>query len=160
MAMGDSRTIKGDLAGNGAHFAIVLSRFNESVGERLLAGAIDALVRHGVDAGAIDIVEVPGAFEIPLALEALAELRRYTGLIALGAVIRGETAHFEFVAGECARGVAEVSRHHGVPLGFGVLTVDTDEQAMARAGGKEGNKGAEAALTALEMANLLKKLSK
>lgn len=158
--MSNIKPIKGELSVPQARFAIVVSRFNESISERLLAGAFDALTRHGVDANSIQVVEVPGAFEIPLALEALAASRKYAGLIAVGAVIRGDTAHFEYVAGECSRGVADVSRRHMIAIGFGVLTVNTDEQAMERAGGKEGNKGAEAALTALEMASLLKKLGK
>ena len=154
MATSDIRQIKGDLAGNGAHFAIVVSRFNGSVGERLLAGAVDALLRHGVDARAIDVVEVPGAFEIPLALEALATSRKYTGLIALGAVIRGETYHFEIVSNECASGITTVQLDTGVPIANGVLTTENDDQALARM----MEKGADCAMAAIEMANLLKKL--
>jgi 6,7-dimethyl-8-ribityllumazine synthase len=142
----------------GARFGIVLSRFNHFIGDRLLEGALDALIRHGVDSAAIEVVRVPGAFEMPLALQAMAESKKYDALIALGAVIRGATPHFEYVAGECAKGVSGVQAKHGLPVAFGVLTVDTIEQAIERAGTKAGNKGAEAAVTALEMVNLLKKL--
>lgn len=158
--MSKIKPMKGELSGSQGRFAVVVSRFNESISERLLTGAVDALTRHGIEASAIHVIEVPGAFEIPLALEVLAASRKYAGLVAVGAVIRGDTAHFEYVAGECSRGVAEVSRRHAIAVGFGVLTVNTDEQALERAGGKEGNKGAEAALVALEMASLLKKLAK
>lgn len=150
---------QGELDARGARIAIVLSRFNEIVGEQLLAGALEALTRRGAAADDIDVVRVPGAFEIPLALKLLAERGRYHALIALGAVIRGETPHFDYVAGECARGVREVSLAHGVAVGFGVLTTNTLEQALERAGARGGaNKGAEAALVALEMANLQKRL--
>jgi 6,7-dimethyl-8-ribityllumazine synthase len=150
---------QGELDARGARLAIVLSRFNEIVGEQLLAGALEALTGRGATPEDIDVVRVPGAFEIPFALRLLAERGRYDALVALGAVIRGETAHFEYVAGECARGVREVSVAHGVPVGFGVLTTDTLEQALERAGARGGaNKGAEAALVALEMANLQKRL--
>lgn len=151
--------IQGEPDARGARFAIVLSRFNELVGEQLLAGALEALARHGAGADDIDVVRVPGAFEIPLALELLARRGRYRAVVALGAVIRGETPHFDYVAGECARGVREVSVAHGLAVGFGVLTTDTLEQALARAGARGGaNKGAEAALVALEMANLQQRL--
>lgn len=150
---------QGELDARGARIAIVLSRFNEVVGEQLLAGALEALTRHGARTDDIDVVRVPGAFEIPFALQALAQRGRYHALVALGAVIRGETPHFDYVAGECARGVREVSLAHGVVVGFGVLTTDTLEQALERAGARGGaNKGAEAALVALEMANLQKRL--
>lgn len=151
--------IHGSLEARGMRFAIVLSRFNELVGEQLLDGAVDALVSRGAEADDIDIVRVPGAFEIPVTLKALAETEEYDALVALGAVIRGETPHFDYVAGECARGVREVSVDYGLPIGFGVLTVNTLEQALERAGANQGsNKGAEAALVAVEMANLLKRL--
>ncbi|MBI3899106.1 MAG: 6,7-dimethyl-8-ribityllumazine synthase [Gammaproteobacteria bacterium] len=156
--MSNIKLIKGELAAQAGRFGIVVARFNASITERLLSGAMNELVQNGADARAIHVVEVPGAFEIPLALDAMAESGKYDALIALGAVIRGETAHFEYVSAECTRGIAEVSRRHSLPVVFGVLTVNTDEQAIERAGGKEGNKGAEAALTAIEMVNLLKKL--
>ena len=146
------------MSARSARFAIVLARFNGFIGEQLLAGAVDTLTRHGVDAATIEVVRVPGAFEIPLALKALASGGRYDALIALGAVIRGATPHFEYVAGECTKGVAQVSLQHDIPIGFGVLTVDSIEQAIERAGTKAGNKGADAALTAIEMVNLMKKL--
>lgn len=158
--MSNTKPIKGDPSVPSARMAIVYSRFNGPIVERLLAGAIDALVSKDIEQRAIEVIEVPGAFEIPLVLEVLAASGKYDGLIALGAVIRGETAHFEYVAGECARGVADVSRDHAIAVGFGVLTVETEEQALERAGGKEGNKGAEAALTALELMSLLRKLDK
>lgn len=156
--MNNIRQIEGDLITRGARFGIVLARFNAFVGEQLLAGALDALTRHGVDAGSIDVVRVPGAFEIPLALKTLVATGKYDALIALGAVIRGDTPHFEYVAGECAKGVAQVSLEANMPIAFGVLTTNTVEQAVERAGTKGGNKGADAALTVIEMVNLLKKL--
>lgn len=156
--MNNTRQIEGDLSAGRLRFGIVLSRFNAFVGDQLLSGAIEALAARGVDSGSVDIVRVPGAFEIPLALQAMAATGKYDALVALGAVIRGGTPHFEYVAGECARGVARVSGDSGVPVAFGVLTTDNLEQALERAGGKGGNKGADAALTAIEMANLLKKL--
>jgi len=124
----------------------------------LLGGAIDALERHGVDTAKITVVNVPGAFEIPLAVKKMADSGKYDGVIALGAVIRGSTPHFDFVAGECAKGLSAVQMDTGVPVGFGVLTVDTIEQAIERAGTKAGNKGAEAAMTVVEMVNVLAKL--
>lgn len=156
--MSEYKTIEGDYVPRGARFGIVLARFNHFVGDRLLEGALDALTRHGVDQAAIEVVRVPGAFEMPLALQAMAESKKYDALIALGAVIRGATPHFEYVASECARGVSAVQSKYGLPVAFGVLTVDTIEQAIERAGTKAGNKGAEAAVTAIEMINLLKKL--
>jgi 6,7-dimethyl-8-ribityllumazine synthase len=156
--MNNARQIEGDLNARRMRFGIVLSRFNTLVGEQLLAGALEALANRGVEPGNVDVVHVPGAFEIPLALKALAVSGKYDALVALGAVIRGGTPHFEYVAGECASGVARVSHETGVPVAFGVLTTDNLEQALERAGGKGGNKGADAALTAIEMANLLKQL--
>lgn len=151
--------VQGGLDARNVRFGIVLSRFNEMVGEQLLAGALDALTSHGAARSDIEVVRVPGAFEIPVTLKALADSRKYHALIALGAVIRGDTPHFEYVAGECARGTAQVSAQSGVPIAFGVLTVNTLEQALERAGANKGaNKGAEAALVAIEMANLLKTL--
>lgn len=156
--MNNTKTIEGDLLARTARFGIVLARFNGFIGEQLLAGALDALVRHGADPANIDVVRVPGAFEIPLALKTMATGGRYDALIALGAVIRGATPHFEYVAGECAKGLAQVGMQYDIPIGFGVLTVDSIEQAIERAGTKAGNKGADAALTAVEMVNLMKKL--
>lgn len=157
--MQNVKSIEGDLVARGARFGIVLGRFNGFIGERLLDGALDTLARHGAEAGQIEVVRVPGAFEIPLTLQRLARSKKYDALIALGAVIRGATPHFDYVAGECAKGLAQVMMQHDVPVAFGVLTVDTIEQAIERAGTKAGNKGVDAALTALEMVNLLKKLS-
>jgi 6,7-dimethyl-8-ribityllumazine synthase len=156
--MNDVKNIDGDLQVRNARFGIVLGRFNSFIGERLLEGALDTLVRHGADLAAVDVVRVPGAFEMPLVLKTLAAAKKYDALIALGAVIRGATPHFEYVAGECARGVAQVGLQFDLPVAFGVLTVDTIEQAIERAGTKSGNKGVDAALTAIEMVNLLKKL--
>jgi 6,7-dimethyl-8-ribityllumazine synthase len=157
--MSEIAQVQGDLTASNARFGIVLSRFNELVGDQLLAGALDALQARGVEPHRIDVVRVPGAFEIPVALKVLAETARYDALIALGAVIRGNTPHFDYVAGECARGVREVSVAHALPVGFGVLTVNTLEQALERAGANRGsNKGTEAALVALEMLDLFKKL--
>ncbi len=151
--------IQGGLDARGLRIGIVLARFNELVGEQLLEGAVAALLSRGAETQHIDVVRVPGSFEIPVALKAMAETEKYDALVALGAVIRGETPHFEYVAGECARGIREVSVDYGLPIGFGVLTVNTLEQALARAGANQGaNKGAEAALVAVEMANLLRKL--
>jgi 6,7-dimethyl-8-ribityllumazine synthase len=155
--MSTLRPMERALDGTGRHFGLVASRFNAEVVDRLLDGARAALERHGVDGDRIEIVRVPGAWEIPLALEALARSERFDGLVALGAVIRGETAHFEYVAGECSRGVMEVSLRHGLPIGFGVLACDSLEQALARAGGAAGDKGEEAALAALEMIDVLER---
>jgi 6,7-dimethyl-8-ribityllumazine synthase len=152
------RIVEGGLAGGDLRFACVAARFNEFVVEPLLQGAVETLKRHGVPASQIDVIRVPGAFEIPLTVSKLALAGRYDALIALGAVIRGDTPHFDYVAGECARGLAQVALDCGVPVAFGVLTTDTVEQATDRAGGKDGNKGADAALTAIEMANLLRRL--
>ena len=156
--MTDVKNIDGDLSARGTRFGIIVARFNSFISERLFEGALDTLTRHGADNANIEIVRVPGAFEMPLALKAMAESKKYDALIALGCVIRGETPHFEYVAGECSRGVAQVSMQYNLPVGFGVLTVDTIEQAIERAGAKAGNKGADAALTVIEMVNLLKKL--
>jgi 6,7-dimethyl-8-ribityllumazine synthase len=150
------RKLEATPSGDGLRVAVVLARFNESVTERLLAGALDALAQHGVASDAIDVATVPGAFELPLCAQRLAATGRYDAIVCLGAVIRGETPHFDFVAGEAARGIADVSRRHDLPIAFGVLTTDTVEQALARAGGERGNKGFEAALTALEMVQMLR----
>lgn len=151
--------LEGHLIGaEDTRIAIVLSRFNEVVGKGLLEGAADALVRHGIPEGNITVVRVPGAYEIPLAAQELARTGRYDGIVCLGAVIRGSTAHFDYVAGPMATGIANVALATSTPIGFGVLTTDTLEQAVDRAGAKAGNKGADAALSALEMINLLRKL--
>ena len=151
-------TIEGTFARPEGRFALVVGRWNGFVVEHLLAGALDTLHRHGVQDEQLTIVRVPGAFEIPLVCKKLAEQQRFAAIIALGAVIRGGTPHFEYVAGECTKGLAQVSLDSGVPVAFGVLTVDTIEQAIERAGTKAGNKGAEAAASALEMVNLLSNL--
>jgi 6,7-dimethyl-8-ribityllumazine synthase len=152
------KTLEGDLLARDVRVAIVAARFNEFVVERLVTGAVDALLRHGASEKSLELVRVPGAFDMPLVVRRLALSKRYDAIVALGAVIKGQTAHFDFVAGECASGVARAALESGVPVGFGVLTCETLEQAIDRAGGKAGNKGAEAALAALEMANLLKRL--
>jgi len=152
------KVTEGDLIARDLRFALVVSRFNEFVVEPLVRGAVDALRRHGASEKQIEIVRVPGAFDIPVAARKLAQSRRYEALVALGAVIRGQTPHFDYVAGECASGLARIALESGVPIGFGVLTTDTVEQAVDRAGGKAGNKGTDAALAALEMANLLRRL--
>lgn len=156
--MKDIKTIEGNFQDVGGRYALVVSRFNSFVVEALLDGAIDTLVRHGVAAGDITVVRVPGAWELPVAVKRLAEKGGVDAIIALGAVIRGGTAHFEYVAGEAAKGIAAVQNGTGVPVAFGVLTVDTIEQAIERAGTKAGNKGAEAALSAMEMVSLFKQL--
>jgi len=156
--MSQTKTYEGKLIAEGARFCLVASRFNGFIVEQLLAGAVDALVRHGVAASDIDVVKTPGAYELPLAVQKATASGRYDAIVALGAVIRGATPHFDYVAGECVKGLAGVSLQHGIPVGFGVLTVDTIEQAIERAGTKAGNKGAEAALTALEMVNLLRSM--
>ncbi len=150
--------IEGDFGKPKGRFAIVAGRFNGFVVEPLVAGARDALVRHGVKDDAIDLVRVPGAWEIALTASKLAASGKYAAIIALGAVIRGATAHFDFVAGECAKGLAQAALASGVPVAFGVLTTDSIEQAIERAGSKAGNKGADAAMAALEMASLYGKL--
>ena len=151
-------TYEGGLDGAGVRLALVVSRFNEAVTARLLAGARDAIQQHGVSEDDVDVAWVPGAFELPLAARRLAESHRYDAIVCLGAVIRGETPHFEYVSAEVARGVSEVSRDTGVPAVFGVITPDTKEQALARAGGSKANKGADAVATASEMVNLLRQL--
>jgi len=147
---------EGKLDAKGLRFGIIVSRFNSFICERLLEGAVDALVRHGGDDKNIFVARVPGAFEIPLAAKKMVETGKYDAIICLGAVIRGSTPHFDFVASEVSKGVASVSLESGVPIAFGVLTTDTIEQAVERAGTKAGNKGFEAAVTAIETANLLK----
>ena len=152
------KVIEGELQARDLRFALIAARFNDFVVEPLLRGALDALKRHGVTEKQIDIVRVPGAFDIPIVARKLAQSQRYEALIALGCVIRGQTPHFDYVAGECAGGIARIALETGVPVAFGVLTTDTVEQAVDRAGGKAGNKGADAALVAIEMANLLRRL--
>lgn len=152
------RVIEGKLWGEGYRFGIVLSRFNGFITERLLEGALDGLLRHGVHEDDIDILRVPGSFEIPVTAKQLAKLNRYHAIICLGAVIRGATPHFDYVAGEVSKGVANVAFETGVPCLFGVLTTDTIEQAVERAGTKMGNKGWEAALSAVEMATVFAQL--
>ena len=152
------KIIEGELLARDLRLVCVAARFNDFVVEPLLRGALDALRRHGVLDKQIEIVRVPGAFDIPIVARRLANSRRYDALIALGAVVRGQTPHFDYVAGECASGLARIAPESGVPIAFGVLTTDTMEQAVDRAGGKAGNKGADAAITAIEMANLLRRL--
>ncbi len=147
-----------DFSIDGARFAIVASRFNSDVTEALLDAAVATLAEHGVPDDHVSVVQVPGAFEIPIAAKRLAATGRYEAIIALGAVIRGDTPHFDYVAGQCARGVGQVAIAEDVPVIFGVLTTDTDAQAHARAGGELGNKGSEAALAGLEMVTLLRRL--
>lgn len=149
--------LEGDLRGEGLRFGIVVSRFNAFIGERLLDGALDTLKRHGTAEENIDVARVPGAYEIPLLAQKMAKSGRYDAVICLGAVIRGATAHFEYVAGEAAKGIAQVGLAAEVPVIFGVLTTDTIEQAIERAGSKAGNKGAESAAVAIEMVNLLRR---
>jgi 6,7-dimethyl-8-ribityllumazine synthase len=152
------RVIEGQLSAAGLRFAIVVSRFNSFITDRLLAGALDALTRTGADADAIDVIRVPGSWEVPLVAGEVAKQRRHDALICLSCVIRGETPHFDYVAGQAAKGIAQVAAETGVPVAFGVLTTNTLEQAIDRAGAKGGNKGFDAAMTAIEMANLLRKL--
>jgi 6,7-dimethyl-8-ribityllumazine synthase len=152
------RVIEGQLSAAGLRFAIVVSRFNSFITERLLAGALDALTRTGCDPETVDVVKVPGSWEVPLVAGELAKQHRYDAIICLSAVIRGETPHFDYVAGEAAKGVAQAAATSGVPVAFGVLTTNTLEQAIDRAGAKGGNKGYDAAMTAVEMANLMRKL--
>jgi 6,7-dimethyl-8-ribityllumazine synthase len=152
-----AKTYEGKLIGQGMRFGIVVARFNDFITSRLLSGAMDALLRHDVDDGAIEIAWVPGAFEIPLAAKKMAA-RSYDAVICLGAIIRGATPHFEFIASEVTKGIAQIGLDKGLPIVYGLITADTLEQAIERAGTKAGNKGADAALTALEMANLLREL--
>ncbi len=152
------KTIEGDFSARGLRFGIVASRFNDFIVDRLLDAAVATLTKHGVAPTDIEVVRVPGAFETPLAIKKLAASRRYQALIALGCVIRGATAHFDYVAGEASRGIAHVGLTDEIPVGFGILTVDTIEQAIERAGTKGGNKGVDAALAAIQMANVLRQL--
>ncbi len=152
------KIIEGNLDAKGLRFGLLVSRFNSFVGERLVEGALDALVRHGAADADISIARVPGAFEIPAAAKQMAQSGNYDAIICLGAVIRGATPHFEYVSAEVSKGVAAVSMDVGIPVAFGVLTTDTLEQAIERAGSKGGNKGFDAAMAAVEMANLYKEL--
>lgn len=154
------RVLEGRVDGAGRRIAIVVSRFNRAVTESLLDGAVEGLTAHGTDPAAIDVVHVPGAFEITVAAEHCAASGRYAAVVCLGAVVRGETPHFEFIAREVSRGVNEVACRHRIPVAFGVLTTENLEQALARAGSGHGNKGYEAAVTALEMADLLARLAR
>ncbi|MFP3874791.1 MAG: 6,7-dimethyl-8-ribityllumazine synthase [Thiohalophilus sp.] len=152
------KTVEGELIVKGARFGLAVARFNSFVVESLLQGAVDTLTRHGGSESDIEIVRVPGAYELPLVVQRMAQSKNYDAIIALGAVIRGGTPHFDYVAGECVKGMSSVMLQQDVPVAFGVLTVDTIEQAIERAGTKAGNKGAEAAMSAIEMVNLLKNL--
>lgn len=154
------RHLEGQLSAQGFSFGIVLSRFNEFITTKLLDGALDALIRHGADPDKIDVVKVPGTFEIPMTAERLASSRRYDAVICLGVVIRGATPHFDYVAGEAAKGIAATALKTGVPTLFGVITANTIEQAIERAGTKMGNRGFEAAVAAIEMAQLFAQLDK
>ncbi len=156
--MSDIKEYEGDLVIRGKRIALLVSRFNSFVVESLVSGAIDTFKRHGAEDSDLEIIRVPGAFEIPLAAQRLAASKKYDAICALGAVIRGGTPHFEYVAGECTKGLAMVSMEYGIPVSFGVLTVDTIEQAVERSGTKAGNKGEEAALSAIEMVSLLGQL--
>jgi 6,7-dimethyl-8-ribityllumazine synthase len=153
-----SRVYEGQLSASGLRFVIIVSRFNSFITERLLSGAMDALTRTGADPEQVDVVKVPGSWEVPMVAAELARQRKYDAVICLSAVIRGETPHFDYVAAEAAKGVAHVAIDTGVPVAFGVLTTNTLEQAIDRAGAKGGNKGFDAAMTAIEMASLLRTL--
>jgi 6,7-dimethyl-8-ribityllumazine synthase len=153
-----ARVFEGFLKGEGLRFGIVVSRFNEFIGSKLLSGATDCLTRHGVDMTAVDVAWVPGALEIPVIAQRMALTKQYDAIICLGAVIRGSTPHFDYVAAEAAKGIAKVQLDSGVPVIFGVLTTESIEQAVERAGTKSGNRGWDAALSALEMANLVRRL--
>ena len=152
------KLIQGDLTATGLKFGIIAARFNDFITTKLLDGAIDALQRHGAADGDIEVVKVPGSFEIPFVAKAMAQAKKYDAVICLGAVIRGATPHFEYVSAEVSKGVAAVAMDAGLPVIFGVLTTDTIEQAIERAGSKSGNKGWDAALAAVEMANLAKQM--
>ena len=160
MTSSDPLTYAGQLRGDGMRVALACGRFNDLITERLLAGARDGLARHGVDSASVTVAWAPGAFELPLVAQRLASTGEYDAVICLGAVIRGATGHYEQVAGQCAAGIQRVQLDTGVPVIFGVLTTDTIEQAIERAGTKAGNKGSEAAVTAIEMVDLLRQLPK
>jgi 6,7-dimethyl-8-ribityllumazine synthase len=156
--MDNIRITQGDLLARDLRFALVAARFNDSIVEHLVRGAIDALLRHGASEKQIELIRVPGAFDLPLVVRRVAASRRFDAVVALGAVIRGATPHFDLVAGQCAAGLARAAEESGVPVTFGVLTTDTIEQALERSGTKAGNKGFDAAMAALELANLLRRL--
>ncbi|HHJ37935.1 MAG: 6,7-dimethyl-8-ribityllumazine synthase [Methylothermaceae bacteria B42] len=156
--MTEIKTLEGALQATGMRFAIVAARFNGFIVEQLVQGAVDGLVRHGAEPANIRILKTPGAFELPLAIEAVAEHGGVDAIIALGVVIRGATPHFDYVAGECVKGISAVTMKYKVPVAFGVLTTDTIEQAIERAGTKAGNKGFDAAMTAIEMVDLLRQI--
>ncbi|MBW1941590.1 MAG: 6,7-dimethyl-8-ribityllumazine synthase [Deltaproteobacteria bacterium] len=148
--------IEGKIIAEGFRFAIIVSRFNDFISSRLVEGAMDALIRHGADEAQISLVKVPGAFEIPMAAKRLADTGKYDAIVCLGAVIRGATAHFDYVAAEVSKGIASISLETGIPVTFGVLTTENLEQAIERAGSKSGNKGWDAAIAAMEMVSLFK----
>jgi len=156
--MSNIKTIEGNFDAKGQRYGLLVARFNAFIVESLVQGAIDTLKRHGVSEQDIQIMRVPGAFEMPLAAQRWAASGKFDAMIALGAVIRGGTPHFDFVAGECSKGLAQVSLSQNIPIGFGVLTVDSIDQAIERAGTKAGNKGAEAAMSAIEMVNVLRQV--
>jgi 6,7-dimethyl-8-ribityllumazine synthase len=156
--MDNIKVTQGDLLARDLRFALIAARFNDSIVENLVRGAIDALLRHGASEKQIELIRVPGAFDLPLIARRAAASRRFDAVVALGAVIRGATPHFDLVAGQCATGLARASEETGVPVAFGVLTTDTIEQAVERSGSKAGNKGVDAALAALELANLLRRM--
>ena len=156
--MDNIKVTQGDLLARDLRFALVASRFNDSIVENLVRGAIDTLLRHGASEKQIELIRVPGAFDLPLVARRAAASRRFDAVVALGAVIRGATPHFDLVAGQCAAGLARASEDTGIPVAFGVLTTDTIEQAVERSGNKAGNKGVDAALAALELANLLRRM--
>jgi 6,7-dimethyl-8-ribityllumazine synthase len=152
------RVIEGQLSAAGLKFAIVVSRFNSFITERLLGGAMDALTRTGANLEEVDVVKVPGSWEVPVAAREIANQKRHHAIIALSCVIRGETPHFDYIAGEVSKGLAQIASESGIPVAFGVLTTNTLEQAIDRAGAKSGNKGFDAAMGAVEMANLMRRL--
>ncbi|MFQ6112081.1 MAG: 6,7-dimethyl-8-ribityllumazine synthase [Nitrospinota bacterium] len=154
------RVIEGRLKGEGLKIGVVASRFNEFITRRLIEGALDALTRHGVAEGDIDVVRVPGSFELPFVAKRMAESGSYAAIVCLGAIIRGDTPHYEYIAAEVTKGIAQTALESGVPLTLGVITTDSIEQAIERAGAKAGNKGFDAAMSALEMANLIPQLGK
>jgi len=152
------KTIEGDLSAKNKRFALIVSRYNELIGKKLLEGALDCLVRHDADENALEIIRVPGAYEIPMVAKKVAEKGTYHAVICLGAIIRGDTPHFDYVASETAKGIALASMETGIPIIFGVITTDTIEQAIQRAGTTVGNRGFDAALAAIEMSNLMEKI--
>ncbi|MEK7803949.1 MAG: 6,7-dimethyl-8-ribityllumazine synthase [Deltaproteobacteria bacterium] len=154
------KIVEGGLSAKGLKFGVVLSRFNEFIGNQLLEGAVDALLRSGASDGDIEIVKVPGSFEIPATVQVMMQKGQYDAIVCLGAIIRGATPHFDYIASEAAKGIARVSMDSGLPVAFGIITADTLEQAIERAGTKSGNKGRDAAMNAIEMANLFKELKK